>query len=823
MKPSLRPIVAFTQSIRLEGWLIILAAAAVAAASLFTYWEILADRDLTEATQFKIADSLAAAVEEQFDETLRDAHNAAYSAAILIENFGGLGSIDSARLHRELNREMVDNTSIARLIAADASGRVIASSAEYPLAALSIANSENFRWHEAHPADSGMHLGVTYTSSIDGRLSIPYSIAIHDTDGKLAGVVVAEIDIAHLNRFYQSMTHSFPATIAVVNREGIRLARYPEEKDLIGERISQKLSLDSLFQRQGFLEVTSAADDRRLLMAYRLLRPYLLAVAVGFDRESTMAPWVERSRQRAAVVGTGSVLFLALLGLFLVYLRRLECSEDRLRASEAQLRLIADNLPNGVVYQVERDNEGKMRFLYVSAGIERLTGLSANAVLKDATLLHDKIIKEDQPRVVAAEQASAESMSTLNIVVRLRRSDGELRWLHLCSAPRKLYDGRILRDGILIDITEQKQAEHALRMRQARIESIFRSAPVGIGEIVNRVFTMVNDRFCEILGYSAEELLGQSTRMLYLTDADWEDVGRKYNEQFRGAGVATFEARYRRKDGRIIDVLVGGSSIVRGDPYAGVTFTVMDVTEAKSARRSLDEAYEKLKMLSGMLLNAQETERRHLSGELHDEIGQALTAVKMKLHGLGKRIANGIAAQEDVASAIEIADIALSQVRDLSVNLRPPQLELLGLEATLQWLLNRQAELAGLRVHFNADLNAAARTAQADITCFRVAQEALTNVIRHAHATNLWVDVADGPEFIELHIKDDGIGFDPEATRARVARGGSIGLLSMEERVTLQGGAFELASRPNGGTEIRARIPLVLTYDTQIRATGEVG
>jgi two-component system sensor histidine kinase UhpB len=157
---------------------------------------------------------------------------------------------------------------------------------------------------------------------------------------------------------------------------------------------------------------------------------------------------------------------------------------------------------------------------------------------------------------------------------------------------------------------------------------------------------------------------------------------------------------------------------------------------------------------------------------------------------------------------MEIADTALSQVRNLSVNLRPPQLDLMGLEAALNWLLQRQVESSGLQVHFNAQLNAGARTPQADITCFRIVQEALTNVLRHAAAANLWVDIAETAGVIDLDIRDDGRGFDIDAAKTRSAQGRSLGLLSMEERITLMGGSFEIVSSPGNGTRIHAVIPV---------------
>jgi PAS domain S-box-containing protein len=133
-----------------------------------------------------------------------------------------------------------------------------------------------------------------------------------------------------------------------------------------------------------------------------------------------------------------------------------------LRTKEAQVRAIGDNLPNGMVYQIMRDFDGTMRFLHVSAGIERLNGLSAAAVLGDATLFTGQVVEEDRARLIAARQTSLASKSVFHVVVRMRRADGALRWMQLSSTPHRLPDGRFVWDGIETDVTENSEA--ALRI-----------------------------------------------------------------------------------------------------------------------------------------------------------------------------------------------------------------------------------------------------------------------------------------------------------------------------------------------------------------------
>jgi PAS domain S-box-containing protein len=214
---------------------------------------------------------------------------------------------------------------------------------------------------------------------------------------------------------------------------------------------------------------------------------------------------------------------------------------------------------------------------------------------------------------------------------------------------------------------------------------------------------------------------------------------------------------------------------------------------------------ERLKALSTRLLTAHEEERRRLSVELHDELGQVLTAVKINLESL-QRMPGAAALSGHLPEAIVSVVRAMETVRDLALNLRPAVLDDLGLPAALRWYADRFARDTGIAVHLSVE--GALRVEPAlGTACFRVAQEALTNVARHAQAQNVWLGLRLPAEGLELGIRDDGTGFNPAAAWQRAVGGGSLGLLGMEERVSLLGGKLEVRSSPGSGTEILARFP----------------
>jgi GAF domain-containing protein len=216
---------------------------------------------------------------------------------------------------------------------------------------------------------------------------------------------------------------------------------------------------------------------------------------------------------------------------------------------------------------------------------------------------------------------------------------------------------------------------------------------------------------------------------------------------------------------------------------------------------------QRLQALSARLLEVQEAERRHLARELHDEVGQALTAVRMNLQMLRRQPETALSAGR-LDESLGMVDHILRGVRQLSLDLRPSLLDDLGLAAALRWYVGAQAERSGIAgdvvtEDVPADLPAATAT-----TCYRIAQEAVTNAIRHARATRITVTLGSTANQLEISVSDNGIGFDVTTARRRAIQGASAGLLGLEERVELAGGRSSIVSTPGQGTVLRAWLPL---------------
>jgi signal transduction histidine kinase len=221
---------------------------------------------------------------------------------------------------------------------------------------------------------------------------------------------------------------------------------------------------------------------------------------------------------------------------------------------------------------------------------------------------------------------------------------------------------------------------------------------------------------------------------------------------------------------------------------------------------ALRRANERLHAMSKRLLEVQEKERAVLARELHDHLGQSLTALKLSA-GAVARTLQGAAARR-IQQSVAIADHALSAVRALALDLRPPQLDQLGLTAALRDAIERIADHAGIEADLVDESAGVVPDTVLATAVFRVAQEALTNITRHADARRVVVELRVEAGDLVLVVTDDGVGFDYDAARARAVKGTSMGILGMEERVALAGGTLRVTSRPGGGTRVHARFPL---------------
>ena len=353
-------------------------------------------------------------------------------------------------------------------------------------------------------------------------------------------------------------------------------------------------------------------------------------------------------------------------------------------------------------------------------------------------------------------------------------------------------------------IAERKRAELALRESEERYRELFENAKDAIYvHDLDGNYIRINRAAEELSGYSREEIVGHNFTE-FLPKEHIKLVRQSFCSKLARVGETSYEVDVIAKDGRRVPVEVSSRAIYENGVLVGVQGMARDITERKLAQDALQ-------LFSRQLIEAQEDERRRISRELHDQIGQILTAVKMNLYTV-QQFCKTSDAGSYVKDNIVAVDEALRLVRDLSVDLRPPVLDDLGLATALRWYVDRYLNRTGLNVEVIIDLPDPNERflRELETACFRIAQEALSNIARHAQASQVQVQLAKEGNVLLLTVKDDGVGFDIENLRKRAPRAATLGLVSMQERAHAAGGTIEIDSRRSRGTEVRFTLPLEL-------------
>jgi PAS domain S-box-containing protein len=355
--------------------------------------------------------------------------------------------------------------------------------------------------------------------------------------------------------------------------------------------------------------------------------------------------------------------------------------------------------------------------------------------------------------------------------------------------------------------TERKRAGAALRESEERYRELFENAKDAIYvHDLKGTYTSIN-RAAELLsGYVREEILGRNFAD-FIAPEHVGEVQEKLCAKLAKKGETTYEVEVITKDGQRVPVEVSSRSIYENGVRVGVQGTARDITERSRAQ-------EALQMFSRQLIETQEQERQRIALELHDQIGQVLSVVKMNLTSV-ERVCLAPEASPYIKDNMDLVDEALRLVRDLSIDLRPQLLDDFGMVAALRWYVDRYTERTGIDSEFQVELpNKAERFARdIETACFRIVQEALTNIGRHAQAKHIWIQLTEDKSDLFLTVRDDGIGFDLNVSRTRGARAPTLGLLGMQERARAAGGTIEIDSAPAKGTAIKLKFPIGVRTD----------
>lgn len=355
-----------------------------------------------------------------------------------------------------------------------------------------------------------------------------------------------------------------------------------------------------------------------------------------------------------------------------------------------------------------------------------------------------------------------------------------------------------------------ERAADELEESRKLLESTFRSLDdaLFVVELPERTIAGVNPAAERMFGRPRDELLEASTRILCPSEEVWRRFEETVLADIEASGVYRGEWEFCRADGSLFPAMVS-LSVIRDDAGSAVAAVgvVWELSERKALEEQLRSSRDRIQRYALRLQAVREEERHLVARDLHDQLGGSLTALGMLLARLRPALAEDEESQALIEEMETIARDALDDVRRITAQLRPPVLDELGLVAALQDLVAEVDERSDVGVGFEppAGEDGLELGEEAAVHLYRIAQEALTNVVRHAEADACSVSLSRDATTIRLAVEDDGVGVQPDGASERAE---GTGLIGMRERARTLGGSLEIQSREGGGTRVAAVIPL---------------
>ncbi len=533
-------------------------------------------------------------------------------------------------------------------------------------------------------------------------------------------------------------------------------------------------------------------------------------------------------------------------------------TEAELRQSQEKFRLLAETIQDAFYLAAP----GIEKMIYVSPAYETIWGRSLESLYNSPKSFVDAIHPEDREHTLASLLEHHSLGTGWSLEYRITRPDGSIRWIQDRGFPVRDETGNLwLIAGAAVDITARKLSEEALKTardelelkvtertgalslanvqlqheveERRRAEDALRESEARYRKLVEQVPAVmylaplsdyssaayVSPQIERVLGYSQADF--QADPLIWKKQLHPEDRERVLAELNRCQDTGEpfiLEYRLLDKSGQVKWFRDEGT-LVHGKKGAPIFLQglMVDVTEARRARETLKKSAEalqksetNLRYFASRLLTAQERERWRISRELHDELGHALLVLKLRVSSLKDRLRKDQKTMaDDCRQLLGYLDQVIDNVRRLSRDLSPGSLQEIGLSAALGRMVNEfkkhyQLENCELDLDDIGDL----LPPDAKVNLYRILQESLTNIGKYARANRVRVSVKRRGEEVQVAVEDDGNGFDLSSVLATEASGRGLGLVAIEERVRMLGGALEISTQPGQGTKIHFAVPI---------------
>jgi PAS domain S-box-containing protein len=614
----------------------------------------------------------------------------------------------------------------------------------------------------------------------EGEVNLVAGIAQDITDRKRAQEALRESEERYRDLVENSgefiCTHDLNGVILSANRAAVTILGY-DPKDYVGRKNFRDLLAPEVrdqfgeylarIRRDGFANgltlVQTSSGERRVWEYHNTLRTDGVASPIvrGMARDVT-------ERRQA---------------------------EALLKISERKYRDIVSFAPVGIYQSLLNGT-----LITANQALAKMLGCDSVEELLKLNLDSDVyLVAGERRNLIARHERKGKA---IDLELQWKRKDGSTFWVQLNWHAVKRPDGVTeYFEGFVREITEERRAKEALRESEERYRELFENSKdaIYVHDLSGR-YVSLNRAAEKLSGFSRDEIIGRHFSN-FVAPRDLKQARTNLCKKLDLEGETTYEIDLVTKDRRRVPVEVVSRLIYENGRPVGVQGTARDITERKRAQ-------EALQIYSRRLIEAQEAERQSLARELHDEIGQVLTAVRINL----QTVQNGCqteACLPNIEESIVIVDEALTRIRELSLELRPSLLDDLGLAAALRWYVDRYGQRTGIAAEVLNGFEESGRLPRdLETECFRIAQEALTNVARHAQASRVSVQLEARAEKLVLTIKDNGTGFDTDNLLKSASSASTLGLRGMKERALAMNGHVEIESALGKGTHIRATFPL---------------
>jgi len=494
---------------------------------------------------------------------------------------------------------------------------------------------------------------------------------------------------------------------------------------------------------------------------------------------------------RAFKVGDG-------IGIIATNITKRKQAEDALKESERHYRLLAENATD-IIWSMDMN----IHCTYISPSVTDMLGYTVQEAMR--LKIEDVIIAEPltsvtdvlERKLIAARAGEDKESGPWPVEIELRHRNGSTIWTESTVTFLRNPDGELTGLlGITRDITERRRAQEPYL-------ALADSSPIGIYVVQDGRFQIVRyPQFHQLESYSEDELIGMNPSTL-IHPEDRDIVKENVTKMLRGERLSPYEYRLINKNGevrwimeRVVSIRLRGRQAVLG--------SFMDVTEQKAAEHEIRRSESQLRLLSRRVIEVQEEERTRISRDLHDQLGQEVVMLKVEAISLAEHLEGHPQLQARANTMVTLLDRLRASFQRIAVSIRPEILDELGLVKAIQLQAEDFERHSGISCPVDAPTTEPHLSKPVATAAYRIFQESITNVLKHAKASQAKVKVSVQNGSVTISVEDDGVGFDLK----RLSDASALGLLGMRERARLAGGTLAIRGKLGKGAKVIARFPL---------------